>query len=189
MDGTIAPAPLGIEWAAELGLGWADALLVVLATVGIYLAVVVVTRIRGPRPLASFSTFDIVVSVAIGSLVGRVVLVRTSLLAGILGLVVLIGLQSTVRHLRYEDEAAFVEPHARLLVWDGHVVEEQLRWTHVTQRDLHAQLRAAGIADVRQVRAAVFERDGAISVIPAGTPLDLAAFADVSGVPEQPTTG
>lgn len=189
MDGSMAAAPLGIEWAVELGLGWGDALLVVLAAVGIYAAVVVVTRVRGPRPLASFSTFDIVVSVAIGSLVGRVVLVRTSLLAGVVGLVVLIGLQSTVRHLRNEDDAAFVEPRARLLVWDGQVVEEQLRRTRVTRRDLHAEMRAAGVADVRQLQAAVFERNGAISVIPAGAPVDLATFADVSGVPEGSTSG
>lgn len=182
----MTPAPLAIQWAKELGLGWADALLVVLAAVGIYVAVVVVTRVRGPRPLASFSTFDIVVSVAIGSLVGRVVLVRTSLLAGVLGLFVLIGLQSTVRHLRDEDDAAFVEPRARLLVWDGHVVEKQLRRSRVSRRDLHAELRAAGVADLRQVRAAVFERDGQISVIPAGTSVDLETFADVSGVPEDP---
>lgn len=173
-----------IDWAKELGLSWADLLLVVLAAVGIYLAVLVLTRVNGPRPIASFSTFDVVVGVAMGSLVGRVVLVRTSLLAGVVGLAVLFVLQMTVRRLRNDDGAAFVEPAARLLVWQGDPLPEGLRRAGLSRWDLHAQLRGQGVGDMGQVQAAVFERDGELTVIHADTPLDPHMLVDVSGLPD-----
>lgn len=176
-------APLAIDWARELGLSWGDLLLVVLAAAGIYLAVVAMTRISGPRPLATFSTFDVVVSVAMGSLVGRVVLVRTSLLAGVVGLAVLLVLQRAVRRIRNRDGVQVVEPRAHLLVWDGEVLDDGLARAHISRRDLYTQLRADGIGDVRRVRAAVFERDAEISVITTDTDLDPELLADVTGVP------
>lgn len=182
--GATVPLPVAaIDWSEELGLSWGDLLLVVLATTGIYLAVVLVTKWSGPRPLAPFSTFDVVLSVAIGSLVGRVVLVRTSLLAGVVGLVVLLALQSTVRRLRNGEGAAFLEPEARLLVWQGAPLADEMATAGVSRWDLHAQLRGHGIGDIREVQAAVFERDGALTVIRADAPLDPLMLVDVSGVP------
>lgn len=183
--GTAPPLPVAaIDWGEELGLSWGDLLLVVLAATGIYAAVVLVTKVTGPRPLAPFSTFDIVLSVAIGSLVGRVVLVRTSLLAGVVGLVVLLALQTTVRRFRNGEGAAFVEPPARLLVWQGAPLAEGLQAAGLSHWDLHAQLRAQGVGDLAQVQAAVFERNGAVTVIPADTPLDPRMLVDVSGLPD-----
>ena len=177
-------APLAIDWATELGLNWGDLLLVVLACIGIYAAVVVLTRLTGPRPLATFSTFDVVVGVAMGSLVGRVVLVRTSLLAGVVALAVLLLLQSTVRHVRDVDGVAFVEPKAHLLVWNGEILDDGLQRAHVSRRDLFTQLRGNGIGDVGEVRAAIFERDAEISIVRAGTEIHPELLRDVVGVPE-----
>lgn len=177
--------PLAIDWARELGLSWGDLLLVVLAAVGVYVAVVVLTRLTGPRPLATFSTFDVVVGVAMGSLVGRVVLVRTSLLAGVVGLAVLLLLQRATRRLRDRGETEVVEPRAHLLVWEGEPLAEGLRRAHVSRRDLHAQLRAHGIGDIDDVRAAVFERDAEVTVIHREAPLDPHMLVDVTGVPDR----
>ena len=178
-------APLAIDWARELGLSWGDLVLVVLSAVGIYAAVVVLTRITGPRPMTAFSTFDVVVGVAMGSLVGRVVLVRTSLLAGIVGLGTLLVLQHLARRVRDRGEAAGnVEPRAHLLVWQGEPQPDGLSRAHVSRQDLHAQLRAKGIGDIRVVQAAVFERDGELTVLRADEPFDPHMVVDVTGVPE-----
>lgn len=177
--------PVAIDWAAELGLSWGDLLLVVLSAVGVYATVVVFTRLTGPRPLTTFSTFDVVVGVAMGSLVGRVVLVRTSLLAGVVGLAVLLLLQHAVRRVRDRGDASGnVEPRAHLLVWQGDPQPDGLARAHVSRQDLHAQLRAKGIGDIRQVRAAVFERDGELTVLRADEPFDPHMVVDVTGVPE-----
>ena len=181
----MSPAPpLAIDWAKELGLSWGDLLLVVLAAVGVYVGVVLLTRLSGPRSLASFSTFDIVVSVAMGSLVGRVVLVRTSLLAGLVGLAVLLVLQRLVRTLRDDEGVAVVDPRAHLLVWEGQLLDDGLERAHLSRRDLYTQLRASGIGSVTHVRAAIFERDAEISVITVDTPVDPELLRDVTGVPD-----
>lgn len=179
-----AAAPLAIDWAKELGLSLGDLVLVVCAAVGIYLAVVVLTRLTGPRPLAAFSTFDIVVGVAMGSLVGRVVLVRTSLLAGVVGLAVLLLLQRGTRRLRDREGVQLLEPRAHLLVWQGRPLADGLARAHLSRRDLHAQLRAQGIGDIAQVRAAVFERDAEVTVLRSDEPFDPHMLIDVSGVPD-----
>ncbi|MDP8928147.1 MAG: DUF421 domain-containing protein, partial [Actinomycetota bacterium] len=58
----------------ELGLSWILTLLVVVAALGIYGTVIFFSRLAGIRSHSRMSTFDFVTTVAIGTIVGRVVL-------------------------------------------------------------------------------------------------------------------
>ena len=59
---------------SELGITSAHAIVVVLSAVGIYVAVLVFVRIFGQRVLTAMSTFDVVITVMLGAVAGRVIL-------------------------------------------------------------------------------------------------------------------
>ena len=58
------------------------------------------------------------------------------------------------------------DPAPVLLVKAGRMMMRNLRKEFLTREDLEAQLRQAGIEDVRRVRAAYLEGDGKLSVLP-----------------------
>lgn len=173
-----------IDWGAELGLSWGDLLLVVLAATGIYLVVVLVTKWTGPRPLAPF--LDLrrrpVGGHRVAARSRRAGAHLAARRCGRAGRAV--GPADDRAALRNGEGAAFLEPEARLLVWQGDPIEEAMDIAGLSRWDLHAQLRGQGIGDLAQVQAAVFERDGAVTVVHADTPLDARMLVDVSGLPD-----
>lgn len=157
------------EWSRQLGVSWTEVWIAVVAATGIYATVLVLTRLGGQRSLASFSTFDIAVSVAIGALVGRVVLVRTSLLAGVVGLVLLFALQAGTGLLRDHTSVGrrLLDNPPLLLVAHGEILRENLRRARLNELDVYEQLRRNGHTSLEEVYAVVLEPSGAVSVIAA----------------------
>jgi uncharacterized membrane protein YcaP (DUF421 family) len=61
-----------------------------------------------------------------------------------------------------------VKGRAELLIENGKTQPEALRANHITEHDLHEELRQEGnLADVQEVRAAYLERSGKVSVVHA----------------------
>lgn len=160
-----------MEWTEELTISPAQAGLVIIAAIGIYLVVVLYTRLAGQRSVAHFSTFDFVVSIAIGAVVGRVVLVRTNLAAGALGLGVLFLIQALVAHLRNHHGIGLVVDNPPLLLMArGRVLAENLRRARLSEADLRERLRAAGVTSRASVPAVILERNGTLSILRDGEP-------------------
>jgi uncharacterized membrane protein YcaP (DUF421 family) len=57
------------------------------------------------------------------------------------------------------------EPDAVALVRDGRILRRNLRREYIAEAELMAKLREQGVDDVKEVKAAYFEADGAFSVI------------------------
>lgn len=76
-------------------------LITVLSTVGIYLAVLIITRLNGLRTFAKMSSFDFAITIAIGSVIASTLISQqNSLVKGIVALTVLVVLQAAVAKLR-----------------------------------------------------------------------------------------
>lgn len=171
-----------MDWSGELGMGWGEAAMIVLAALGIYAVVILYSRVFGQRSIASYSTFDFVVTIAIGAIVGRVVLVRTSLAAGALGLGVLFLAQAVIGRFRNRHGLGRVVDNRPYLLMRGReILRENLRRAHLGDRDLREKLRASGITRPEQVGAVVMERSGSISVLRADRGIDPWILADIPG--------
>lgn len=139
---------------------------VVIAMVCIYLALIVATRLAGPRSLAQMSAFDFIATVAVGSMVASVGLGAVPLVDGVVGVAVLFALQFTVGALRQRRAVRrAVDNEPLLLVRDGEVLEDHLRSARLTHDDLRAHLRRADVVDVGKLRAVVLETTGEVSVL------------------------
>lgn len=170
-----------------LGSSVDDVAMVVVSTVGVFAAVIGLTRLVGLRSFSQMSSFDFAMTVAIGSLVaGTASSPSTSLVEGVVALVVLYAVQLVISWTRVRWHAsAAVDNTPLLLMHDGELLEENLRAARLTHQDLWAKLRTHGVGDPGEVRAVVFETTADVSVITGSGTLDPRLLDGVRGMPEQ----
>lgn len=144
------------------------ALMVAISALGIYLGLMLLTRLAGLRSFAKISAFDFAVTVAIGSVVATTVLAEDPpLLQALAALASLYGLQMLVAVLRqYSPLTRAAVENPPLLLMDGdQVLRDNLRMSRMTEADLRAKLREANVLHPGQIRAVVMESTGDVSVL------------------------
>lgn len=145
---------------------WRTALTGVLA----YTALVLFVRVSGKRTLAKMNAFDLVVTVALGSTLSAIVTSRQTPLAdGLLALALLIVLQfavawTSLRSRRFE---GLVKSAPTLLLYRGEIRKSTARGQRVSEAEIAAAVRRAGLADLQAAGAVILETDGSFSVIAA----------------------
>jgi uncharacterized membrane protein YcaP (DUF421 family) len=154
----------------EIGSGLPE---VVIRTGIVYLFLIVVLRLTGKREVGQMSVLELVVILVISdavqnSMVGE----NTSLWAGLVAVLTLIALDRGLAWLtgRSGRVRHAIEGEPRLLVRDGRLLEKALREEGVDAEEVRRAVRAHGVARVEDVRLAVLETDGTISVIPRDDP-------------------
>lgn len=107
---------------SELGSTWAQLWLTVVSAVGVYLTMMVLSRLFGQRQFASSTTYDLAFTFAMGSLIGRTVLVRVSLLNAVVALCTMFILHAgaTWLHHRFGIAHELMQNRPVLLVDRGH---------------------------------------------------------------------
>lgn len=157
----------------KLGITVTEAADVVLATVGMYVTLLVFVRLLGQRVLASMSGFDLVAVIAFGSVIGRAALGDTPRLAsGVVALVTLIAIQAFLGLVRRTSFGhRLVTNRPVLLMAGSQILDDRLDRTHVSRSDLFTHLRQAGVRDTSEVAAVILESRGSVSVIRAGAPI------------------
>ena len=142
---------------------------VILRTAVVYLFLVVVLRISGKREVGQLSVLELVVILVISdavqnSMVGE----NTTLWGGLVAVLTLLGLDIALKWAvgRSRRLRGVVEGEPRLLVRDGKLLEKALREEGVDAEEVRRAVRRQGLARVEDVRLAVLETDGTISVIP-----------------------
>ena len=171
------------DW-AWIGTDPSTLSMMLITSVGIYAALLGLTRLAGLRSFSKMSSFDFAVTVAMGSIVASTVLAQTpSLLAGAFGLALLYGIQWLVSRLRRDKAAVehLVDNEPLLVMAGEQVLEDHLDMARMTEDDLRSKLRMAGITHPKQVLAVVFETTGDVSVIRRDEDSDVWLFADVRG--------
>ena len=138
----------------------------------VYLFTLAVVRFGHKRFLGNHSAFDVVLGIILGSVISRAITGSAAFfpaLAAGLALIVVHWLIAAIAY-RWHWFGTIVKGDARVLIDNGEVRWEDLRRSHLSERDLEQALREnASLTDVSQVEEARLERSGAISIIPAGS--------------------
>ncbi|WP_017670487.1 YetF domain-containing protein [Blastomonas sp. AAP53] len=133
-----------------------------------YVSLIIVLRLAGKRSLAKLNAFDLVVTVALGSTFATVLLSSdVAFLEGLLAFAALALLQWGVSRLSVAWPAFrnLVRSQPRLLLEDGEFLMEAANDERITQDELLAAVRSAGVGRLEDVAAVVLETDGSLSVI------------------------
>ncbi|MGH9443450.1 MAG: DUF421 domain-containing protein [Thermoanaerobaculia bacterium] len=134
----------------------------------VYAAVLIGLRLSGKREVGQMTPFDLVLILLISNAVQNAMVgPDTSLAGGLLAAGFLLVLNFTVGKAatRWLRLGRVLRGHATLLVNRGILVEAHLRQEGITTEDLMAALREHGVSSVDDVRLAVLEVDGSISVL------------------------
>jgi uncharacterized membrane protein YcaP (DUF421 family) len=145
--------------------------LVIRATV-IFFFIFLVTRIAGRRELSSLQPFDLILLVVIGDLVQQGITQSDESVTGALIVISTITLLSVlVSWVSYRSGRVrlVTEGESIILVDDGAVIERNLRRERLTRGDLEEEARRQQVSSLSDIRWAILERDGSISVIPKGS--------------------
>ena len=163
--------------------------MVLVSGVGIYIALLLLTRLTGLRSFSKMSSFDFATTVAFGSIIASTVLSKNPPLASAaFALAVLYALQFSVSRARYLSPRLqrLVDNEPLLLMAGETILKDHLRVARVTEDDLRSKLRMAGVTDRAQVLAVVFETTGDCSVLCKGDRLDPWLLAQVRGAERIP---
>lgn len=150
---------------AVFGRGQArDTALHVAVVFGILLCVF---RLIGKRELSRLSPFEFVTLMLVPELVSGVVQGDGELspaLVGLSTLFFLVLLTSTLSH-RSETFQALVEPRPTILVANGRMLERAMNDERIAPEELVSEMHKNGLEDVRQVKWAILESGGHITVV------------------------
>lgn len=148
-----------MDW-HELGLTAARGLLV-------YVVMLIVIRILGKRTVGNFTAFDLLVALMLGEVVDEIIYGDVTLAQGFTAIFVVAAAKYGTAWLTYFDHGInkVLEGKPTELVRDGQVVRKHLRGEMMNEKELMAALRLQGISDVREVKLALMEVDGQVSVI------------------------
>ncbi|MBT8296039.1 MAG: DUF421 domain-containing protein, partial [Gramella sp.] len=132
-----------------------DLLAIILTTLGIFVAVIICTRLVGKRSFSKMSSFDFAMTVAIGSMIATTVLSKSvSFWDGVIGIATVYVLQIAVAFLRRYKAVKKVVDNSPLLLMDGkNILFDNLKKAKVTEEDLRSKLREANVIRLKEVRA------------------------------------
>jgi uncharacterized membrane protein YcaP (DUF421 family) len=141
----------------------------VIRALGCYLLLLVVIRLSGKRGLAQVTIFDLVLLLLISQTVGNALIgddsSMTTALVTTVTLVTVNRLNDAAAH-RWADISHVLEDAPIVLIENGHVHEDRMTAMKIRLDDVLETARLDGsIERLEQIKHAVLERSGAISVI------------------------
>ena len=142
----------------------------VLRALGCYLLLLIVVRLSGKRGLAQVTIFDLILLLLISQTVGQALIGSDSSLttAAVVAvtLVVMNRVNDEAAH-RWADASHVLEDAPLVLIENGHVHEDRMTRMKIRLDDVLETARLdEGLERLEQIKHAVLERSGAISIIP-----------------------
>jgi uncharacterized membrane protein YcaP (DUF421 family) len=134
----------------------------------IYVVLITGLRIAGKREVGQLSIFDLIVLLVIADAVQNAMVGENATLAGgIVAAITLLTLDKLLNVVtaRVPWVRKLLEGEPQELIRDGVVLEDALRKEGIDDDDLAAGLRRQGVLHPSEVRLAVLETDGSISVV------------------------
>ncbi len=139
-------------------------------------------RVFGPRLWLRVSVSSLALMMLVGAVTARAMLGdHPTLAAGVVCLVVMFGWEAVFRAWRRWRRQP--PRSARAVVVDGRVDVAAVRQAGITEADLWVRLRRAGVLQRADVRVAIVETDGTLTVIRPDQLVDPEMVADVEGLP------
>src|SRR5690625_3315906 len=137
-------------------------------TVCTYIALIIRLRSAGKRTLAKMNAFDFLITIGVGSVFAICMMGKTgSLVECIVALALLNGLQFAITWSTVNITAlnGVVRSSPTILLYDGEMIERNMKKERVTESEVLASLRKEGVHSISNVRAVVLESNGETSIL------------------------
>lgn len=134
----------------------------------VYVFVMVVLRLAGKRQMGELAPFDFVLLLLLSNGVQNAMNGGdNTITAGLIITVTLVGLNSMIAWLAFKNKEIekVVEGRPEILVHNGYLYSDVLKRNQITHHELNDALRQNDCTSLDDVRLAVLETNGQISVI------------------------
>ncbi len=141
---------------------------IVVRTAIVYLALLLGLRLTGKRQVGQMTPFDFLLLLLLANAVQNAMTgPDTSLPGGLAAAATLLGVNMLVAWLarRNAKTEQFIEGTPTLLIRRGQILVPNLVREGITREDLLRSLREHGVETVEEVRSAILEVDGSVSVL------------------------
>ncbi|NWN46763.1 DUF421 domain-containing protein [Pseudomonas sp. MAFF 301514] len=143
----------------------------VLRAAAIYIVLMILFKVAGRRSLAELTTFDLVLLMVIGEATQQALLGDDfSLTNAVLVIATLIAIDIGFSLVKQRSRwfSRLLDGGPTIVVEHGNVLHERLKRARLDESDiLEAARSAQGILEINQIKFAILERNGKISVIPS----------------------
>jgi uncharacterized membrane protein YcaP (DUF421 family) len=142
----------------------------VLRAAAVYTFIFIVTRLIGRRELGSLEPFDLILLVVLGDLVQQGVTQDDYSVTGafiVISTMAVLTVGTSYLSFRFRPLRRVMEGEPIVLVENGRPIEQNLRRERLTLDELEEKARMEQVESLDDVRLAVLETNGDISIIPA----------------------
>lgn len=142
---------------------------IILRAAATFILLFAVTRIMGRRELGEMEPFDLILLVVVGDLIQQGVTQSDYSFTGAalaLSTIAVLTVATSYLSFRVRRLRPVLQGRPTVLVLDGEVQSENLRRERITVDELQAEARQQQVMSLSDIRLAVLETSGRISVIP-----------------------
>jgi len=148
----------------DLSVPWWE--LVVRALI-VYAALVLLVRLTGKRQIGQLSPFDLILLLILSESVQNAMTANEdSITGGIILATTLVALNYLVGIVTFKSEKAerIIQGHPEILVRNGQVIVPVMTKAKISEQELESALREAGFFKLEDVKLAILEDNGRVSV-------------------------
>jgi uncharacterized membrane protein YcaP (DUF421 family) len=141
---------------------------IIIRSASVYLFMIIALRIFGKKELSQLNTADVILILLISNSVqNSMVGSNISLLGGIAAASVLFAINFALKKLMYKSKwfSDFMQEKPEILIHDGKLDFKALSKLNITSDELKEAIREHGIENFVDVKLAMLEIDGNISII------------------------
>jgi uncharacterized membrane protein YcaP (DUF421 family) len=150
----------------HLDVSWEEK---VLRAIFVYAFLLIALRLFGRRELSQLTAFDLIVLLTLSNILQNAMIGNdNSVTGGLIGATVLLSVNAAIAYAAFRSRRfeRLVEGVPQVLIHAGRVDAKAMRSTLITEQDLIAAIHNQGLERFEDVRLAIAEPNGTISVIP-----------------------
>lgn len=141
---------------------------IALRSLAVYAFMLVAIRLTGKKELSQLNTIDVVLILLISNAVQNAMVGNnTSLLGGLAAAAVLFILNFLLKKVTFKNKRLreLIFEHPEILIHDGKLNFDKLSHLGISDEELKEAMREHGVEYYKDVKLAIFEVDGNISII------------------------
>ena len=141
---------------------------IIIRSVCVYLFMIIAIRLFGKKELSQLNTADIILILLISNAVQNAMVgSNSSLQGGLVAALVLFVLNFILKKIMYNSKTItdLVQDKPEILIHDGTIDFKALSKLQITSQELEEAIREHGVETYKEVKLAMMEIDGNISVI------------------------
>lgn len=147
---------------------WDSIIRIICITPLAYIAIVILLRVSGKKTLSKMNAFDLVVTIALGSVLASVALYQDIPLAdGVTAFIVFIGIQFLFSwmHVRFKSFRGYIASKPTLIFYKGNFDHSVMKKERLSIENIKSEARQKGYSTLDGIDVIILETTGDIAII------------------------